>query len=411
MLRIFIPPAGLAPADRKLLLLLGAAFFIGQYDMTVLSLALPDVQASFDIPEHLLGQVISLARLGALPAILLALMADRVGRRKLLIVTLCGLSLATGATAFARSSEEFVACQFAARGFTTAEEILAVIYVLEMLPARQRGWGVGFLAAMGGLGSGMASLLYGVSDHLPGGWRALYFIAALPILYIAWLRRLLPESNLFTSLQSQQGENRAPQEFRQVFREIFANYRREITAISLIAALFWFHISSTVNFMSKYLQEVHAYTPQQVSLLFIVAGAVAILGNVTAGRVSDIIGRRPTLVAGLAINCVAFLTFYNTGGYWLPLAWVAALFSFFGVEVLINAISGELFPTRCRSTASTLRTVSAMLAAVIGLATEGLLFSALGGHPAALSALSLSSLLAIPVVVAMLRETAAAELG
>ena len=160
-------------------------------------LALPDLQASFNIAEQDLGKVLGAARLGALPAIGLALLSDRIGRRSLLMVTLLGLSIATGATGFARTTEEFIAIQFCARAFATAEEIIAIIYVLEMLPVKHRGWGVGFLAAMGGIGSGAASLLYGVVEYLPGGWRALYIIASFPILYIAWLRRKLPESRIF----------------------------------------------------------------------------------------------------------------------------------------------------------------------------------------------------------------------
>ncbi len=233
MLQIFLPPAGLTPADKKLLLLLAAAFFVGHYDMTVLSLALPDMQASFNISEQDLGKVIGAARLGALPAVFLALLADRIGRRRLLMVTLLGLSVATGATGFARSTEEFIALQFCARAFATAEEIIGVIYVLEMLPARQRGWGVGFLAAMGAIGAGAASLLYALVEFLPGGWRALYVIAALPILYLAWLRRLLPESALFDRYV----KHDAVQLFWQPVLEIFRFHRRAMTAIALIAAV------------------------------------------------------------------------------------------------------------------------------------------------------------------------------
>jgi len=406
MFRIFFPPAGLASADKRLLLLLAAAFFVGHYDMSVLSLALPDIQASFGISEQDLGKVIGAARLGALPAIFLALLADRIGRRRLLMVTLLGLSIATGATGFARSTEEFIALQFCARCFATAEEIIAVIYVIEMLPTRHRGWGVGFLAAMGGLGSGAASLLYSLVEFLPGGWRALYVIAAFPILYLAWLRRLLPESALF----DRYGKRDALYSFWQPVLEIFRYHNRAMTAIALIAATFWFQFSATMNFMSKYLQETHHFEPQDVSLLFIVAGSIAIFGNTAAGRISDHIGRRPTLIAALLVNCVATITFYNTGGLLLPLAWIAALFSFFAVDVMVNATSGELFPTRCRSTASSLRSVCAMFAAVAGLVIEGSLFSALGSHAAALSLLCLSSLLAIPVVILMLRETADIEL-
>lgn len=407
MFRIFFPPAGLASADKKLLLLLAAAFFLAQYDMSVLSLALPDMQESFNIAEQDLGKVIGAARLGALPAVFLALLSDRIGRRRLLMVTLLGLSITTGATGFARTAEEFVAIQFCARAFATAEEIIALIYVLEMLPALHRGWGVGFLAAMGGLGSGAASLLYALVGYLPGGWRALYIIAGISILYIVWLRRLLPESILFDRFVQRDATHR----FWQPALEIYRYHMRAMAAIALIAAAFMFQLSATINFMSKYLQETHHYAPQNVSFLFIVAGAIALLGTTTAGRFSDYIGRRPTLIAALLVNCVATIAFYNTSGWLLPLAWIASLFSFFAIEVMINAIGGELFPTSCRSTASTLRAVCSMLAAVAGLAIEGILFKALGSHAAALSVMCLSTLLAIPVVILMLRETSHTELS
>jgi MFS family permease len=323
------------------------------------------------------------------------------------MVTLLGLSIATGATGFARTAEEFVAIQFCARAFATAEEAIALIYVIEMLPARHRGWGVGFLAAMGGLGSGAASLLYALVGYLPGGWRALYIIAGVSILYIVWLRRQLPETTLFD-----RHVNRAARKtYWQPVLEIFRFHRRAMVAIALIAAAFVFQLSATINFMSKYLQETHHYAPQEVSLLFIVAGSLALFGTTSAGRISDYIGRRPTLIAALSLNCAATVAFYNTSGWVLPLAWIVSLFSFFAVEVMLNAIGGELFPTSCRSTAATLRAICTTFAAVAGLAMEGTLFNILGSHAAALSILCLSTLLAIPVVILMLRETSHTELS
>ena len=81
-MRLFATPPDIGRRDRGLLWLLGAAFLIGQYDLTLISIALPDVQASFGIAEEELGRVIAVGRLGAVPAILLALMADRLGRRR-----------------------------------------------------------------------------------------------------------------------------------------------------------------------------------------------------------------------------------------------------------------------------------------------------------------------------------------
>lgn len=399
---LFALPGGLEKGEIKLLLLLGAAFFIGQYDMTLLSLALPDVQATFGIEEEALGRMYAVARLGALPALLLALLADRIGRRRLLMVTLVGLSLSSVASGMATSANQFMLFQSSARLFTTLEEVLAVVYALELLPARHRGWGVGFLAAMGGLGSGLASLFYAGVEILPGGWRALYVLGGLGVLYVAWLRRSLPESPMYQQHSSTAGA----QSIWQPVREILSEHRRAAAALAIIAFTFWFQLSAVLGFMSKYLQTSQGYSPGQVSTLFILAGTVAIFGNILAGRVSDVIGRRPTLAAGIVVNCVAIIAFYNSSGVLLPLAWIAALFSFFVVEVMVNAVSGELFPTSCRSTAAGLRNVFSVIAAALGLALEGVLYSQLGSHAAALSVMALSSLLGLPAVALWLRETA-----
>jgi predicted MFS family arabinose efflux permease len=194
-------------------------------------------------------------------------------------------------------------------------------------------------------------------------------------------------------------------------QEIWRHYRREMIAVALISIAFWFQIAAALSFMSKYLQETHDFAPLDVSMLYIIAGSIAILGNTLAGKVSDHIGRRPTLTMALMLYCAAIIAFYNAGGWLLPLTWIAALFGYFAVEVMVNALSGELFPTRCRSTASTLRAIFAMFAAVAGLAAEGALYTSLGSHAAALTVLCLSALLAIPVVALLLRETAATELS
>jgi hypothetical protein len=80
-------------------------------------------------------------------------------------------------------------------------------------------------------------------------------------------------------------------------------------------------------------------------------------------------------------------------------------------EVVVNAVSGELFPTSCRSTAATLRTITGVLAGAVGLVCEGLLYNVLGTHMAALSVLTLSSLIALPVIWMGLRETSNTDLN
>lgn len=187
--RLFAPPHPLPSSQHRLLLLLGTAFALNNYDFGILSLALPQIQADLHVAEEEAGRLAAVARLGVLPALLFGLLADRHGRRRLLVFTVIGFSVCTLLTAFVRTAAEFMLLQFLARVFTAAEEMLAIVVVTEELDADARGWGVGVLAAFGGLGHGLASLLYAQVEAMPYGWRSLYVLGAAPLLLLAWLRR------------------------------------------------------------------------------------------------------------------------------------------------------------------------------------------------------------------------------
>ncbi len=124
------PPA-LTRRQWRVLGLVAAASLFDQYDLGLFSLALKQIQTELGIAEERLGLLGAIVIFGALPSSLLALAADRFGRRRLLLVTIVAYTLLTGATAFAPNAESFVALQFLARTFITAEIVLAMVVVAE----------------------------------------------------------------------------------------------------------------------------------------------------------------------------------------------------------------------------------------------------------------------------------------
>jgi len=104
------PPGKLPGRQLRVVLLVGIAYLVNQYDLGIFSLALPQIQAGLGIDEASLGGVTGLIRIGVIPAFFLAMLADRMGRRRLLMITIAGVALATVATAFAQTPEQFVAC-------------------------------------------------------------------------------------------------------------------------------------------------------------------------------------------------------------------------------------------------------------------------------------------------------------
>lgn len=396
------------PRERKIVAVLGTANLIDSYDVAIMGLALPQIQQGLGIQEHHVGRLAAAVRLGVLPAVLLTLLADGFGRRRLLLVTILGFTLATFLTAFVASALEFTFLQFLARTFIAGEGMLAVVVIAEELRARHRGWGIGILSAMGTLGHGVAALAFSLINWLPYGWRALYVVAVIPLLLIAWFRRSLEETKRFQAQQLHPA-NAWERTVRPV-RGLIRAYPGRL--IALCGAIFplAFVLDASLMFVSKTLQEVHGYTPAMVTLLFLTMGVSAPVGNLVAGALGDRWGRKRVLTLAIMINGLSVAAFYNLSGAWLPVAFGCMLLSLNIVSPLFAALGTELFPTSYRSTASGVRQVVATIGGALGLTVESTLYTALGSHTGAISAMVALMPISPLVVALFLPETANREL-
>ncbi|MBW2280730.1 MAG: MFS transporter [Deltaproteobacteria bacterium] len=389
--------------------LLAAAELFDHYDMAIMGLALSQIQAELAIPESQVAGVNAVIRLGMLLSFGLTIMADRLGRRRILLATIVGFTLCTLGTAFVRDASEFMLLQFLARVFIGGETMLAVVVIAEELNAEDRGFGIGLLGALGALGHGVAALAFGFVEILPFGWRALYALGVIPLLFLAWFRRGLPETQRFEShsqtLQTQRFRDRLQPAFHLV-----RMYPKRMGVLCAAILPFDFVVASAFTFMPKTLQEVHGYSPGNVTVLFLTAGGLGILGNIYAGILGDRFGRKPVMCAGMVLNAVAIVGFYNASGWMLPPLWVMAVFTITGVGVLFKALGSELFPTSYRSTASGMRAVVGTLGGVAGLALEGPLYQLVGSHALAITCMAPVLVLPPILIATLLPETASREL-
>ncbi|WOF74981.1 MFS transporter [Parvibaculaceae bacterium PLY_AMNH_Bact1] len=390
-------------SEWSLIALLGTAFLISRYDFALMSLALPDIQRDLGIAEQELGQFVGYTRLGALAALPLALLADFAGRRRLLMATIAGFTACTIGTAFAQTPEQFILLQTIARAFTSADEILSAIMILEMVATARRGIAIGILAAFGGLGDGLASAAYPLSTYFEDGWRTLYLLAAIPILPLIYARRFLKESVKFAAAQST-GLN-IFSAAKQMLRD-----KKRMVAVVALAITYHLPISAGLAFMSKYLQESCSYSSGNVALLFLIGGSVALTGNLLGGYLTDKIGRRIGFAFFSIILCAGFHGFYGASCQIAPYAWVVALTGVFATHAIFLTITGELFPTIGRVTVSAICQAFAAIALVAGLFLESQLYTLLGSHAAAITFLLPSFLIAAFIALTMVPETGSKEL-
>ncbi len=395
------PPYAPAAEQMKVFWLVGIAIMVNHYDIGIFGLALPRIQESLGISDGEVGMLGAYMRLGILPGLFLALFADRLGRRRLLMLTILGTATFTFLTAFAPTKEAFVALQFLARACAYTEDILCFVVVVEVMDPRLRGWAIGALGALGAAGHGLAAGVYANIDILPYDWRGLYMLGVGPMLLLAWLRRGLDETDRFKGQQDRR-EAEASEGWTAMFKPLISvvtAYPGRMIAICAVIIPFAFGAGAALWFVPKYLQTELGWSVGAASTMYIVGGTIAVAGNFLAGRLSDQVGRKSILIIGLIVCAGGMALFYSgINGWAIVVVWVTAQFAFFCAEVTLSALGGELFPTSYRSTASSVRAIVSSLAAVGGLLTQSYLYNLIGnfGYATAipLALIPLSALIA-----------------
>lgn len=401
----WIPPLfGATPAlparQWRVLGLMIAAGLFNAYDHQILSLALKQVQEGLGIAEGQVGYLGSVIRFGAIPGIALVLLGDVLGRRRLLLWSIVGYTLATGATAFAPDERSFVAFQFLSRTFGAAEAGLAAVVVAEEIDADQRGWALGVLAALSFLGIALAWVLFAAVETLPFGWRALYGVGLAPLVVIAWLRRRLPETQRFERERARRPSAGPLRETLRPLGGLVTRYPRRFAAVALVGFFMAFSGHAAGFFFPKYLQEVHGLVPSRLTLLAAGVGIIGMCAMPLLGRLGDVRGRKPVAIAFIALNPLTVLAVFHAPGVaLLSLAFLAMNLTDIGSDHNLGVFAKELFPTSFRATAGSAAGVFVTLGGSAALAVESLLFARVGSHAAAISLLALAGFV-VPFLVA-----------
>jgi putative MFS transporter len=398
----FLGPAPeLTQRQWRVLGLMVVASFFSAYDVTILSFALPQIQAGLKIDEENLGYLASVIRLGVVPGFLFLLVADRVGRRRLLLLTIVGYTIFTGATAFALDAATFVVFQFFSLMFVSAERTLATVVVAEEIEAEWRGWAIGVLGALSALGGGVALLLFAFVDVLPMGWRALYLLGVVPLVIMAYLRRNLPETERFERYRATRSPLPSLSGLLTPLGSLVRMYPHRFVAVGAVIFLMSLSGQPAGFFFPKYMLEVHGWEPWQFSALGAVIGFLGICATPFFGRLGDQLGRKPVSIFFIIVNPLSVIALYSgTWPFILPLLFLGMRLSDVGSDTNLSTFTQELFPTSYRSTAAGAWSLVGQLGGSAGLALESLLLGTLATHWSSISALALLGL-AVPFIVAL----------
>ncbi len=396
-----------SPRQWRVFAISTTAGFFDNYDSALLSLALRQIQRGLGIAEADLGITLSLIRMGYLVSLALSPLADVFGRRQLLLYTIVGYTIFTGISAVAPHTGSFVAAQFAARAFSGTEATVSLVILAEEVDAAVRGWALGMQGALSISGYGLAAIVFGMIRIIPFGWRGLYALAIFPLVLIIPLRRILPESHRFERMHQTQISRPS---ILAPLRALFTSYPQRLLSIFAVVFIGSMAGGAVGFFVPKYLQEVHHWSPARVSSLYVFGGALGIIGNIAAGRISDRFGRRITGPLFIAIEAALAYQLYTMRTGAVVILWIGWLFCDQAGMTVTNAYSAELFPTAFRSAAAGALYVARYGGGALGLLGEGILYGVTGSHWTAIRILTLCWLLTAVLMYLLFPETARREL-
>lgn len=354
----------------SVLLPLALVGFFTNYDTGLLSLAAPAIADGLDVSVATFGVAVAVIRLAALGSVGTLRLADRWGRRSMLLVSVVAFTVATGLTAAAWGLFAFIAFQVVARLFLATEETLAGVVLTEELRPDRRGAGIGLLGIISTAGFGLVAILLLVVDSTPLGWRLFYVAALVPLGVVAYLRRNLKETHAFATAE---GSHRLQ---RRWIPHLSPDDRRRLWRLLLVLG-FVGMLNTTAFFYAAELAQV-TYGWQGIFTVIVFAAAPTTLaGYVAGGRLSDRFGRRPvTAVAVVVLGVGALLVFTEVRAFY-----AVGFFLLAGADAAVQAVRtafvGELFPTEVRATLSSLVGAVNVAAGSAGLLVVGVLAGAI----------------------------------
>lgn len=359
-----------------------ASFFVN-LDTSALVLALPAISRDFHASVPALSDMGSVLALGALAGLPLSMLADRVGRRRLLIGGVVGFSLANLASAVTPDLAALAVVRLVAVCFETLTLGVAAALVIEEVPGELRGVGVAALTVAAGGGAGITTVLWPL---LTPHWRSLYLLGGSGLLAAALLAWRLQESQAWAA----SGHGGMP--LKVLLSRPWRRRLAVVLATALLGSLFYTPAGMFVVLFGSRLD----LSATLLSGVILVSGILSIPAFPIGGRLSDRWGRRRlAVVLSLA---TAFCAAASFSGRLLDY-WVGnVLWSIFAsaASPVMGAWYGELFPTRARATSEATSAVASAAGGVAGLQLVGLLSSRTGlGHGLLLCA-------AAPVCAALL---------
>ncbi|MEM2702871.1 MAG: MFS transporter [Candidatus Bathyarchaeia archaeon] len=375
----------------------------------------PYIRADLGLDLTQMTTYMAIAGLGGLLAFVPKSLADFIGRRLTVLLSVMGYCLFTGLMSFATAETVFifVICVFISKIFWTSDAW--AILLSEEAPARSRGRFISAVQGLGVIGGIIFSLMLGFINSI--GWRTIARITFIGAVLCVIMIPGVKETWRFEKIKEERRKGKKSLKLSEMFSNLAVPFRkygkRLLTVTILNVCVSGFIMAALLGFITEFVTNVMLWSSDKVATISLVTSLMAIFGFIASGFISDLVGRKRSVYL-FAVLVLLGLLAIAFGGYLK-----ADLLVFFGFpftalvgyawEILSYTLTAELFPTEIRGTASGIAFSIMCAGASVMWLFSGPIASVIS-LPGFFAFLVIFSIIPVPMVYSLIPETAGKEL-
>ncbi len=381
------------PAQRRTLIAAALGWMLDAFDAMLYALVLAHVMRDLGMSKATAGLLQTLTLLASgIGGVLFGFIADRVGRKRALMLSILTYSICSFGSGLSKTILMLAVFRFILGLGMGGEWNTGATLVAETWPTELRAKAISIVQSSWAIGYAIASVVAGVVLHY-ADWRMVFFVGILPALVVLWIRRGVPESEMWQEhhrlAQETQRVADAPQKhdqkkydgdsFLRIFQPPYAKHTWALLLVNFFGMSAWWGL---FTWIPPYLslpvsQGGRGFGVMGTTTLLVVLNLFGMFpGYASFGWVADRLGRRTTFILYLMMAALVVPLYAIAREPWVLLV-VGTLAAFFGTGIFSGSgiVASEVFPTRLRARAlgftyNGARTMSSLAPFVIGRVGE-----------------------------------------
>ncbi len=374
------PFAQATSAQRRTLLAAALGWMLDAFDAMLYALVLAHVMRDLGMTKGTAGLLNSLTLLASgIGGVAFGFIADRLGRKRALMLSILTYSICSFASGLATSVLMLAVFRFILGLGMGGEWNTGATLVAETWPTELRAKAISIVQSSWAIGYALAALAVGIVLHY-ADWRMAFFVGILPALMVLWIRRGVPESEMWQerhrrSKDTNPAATGSETGFAGLFRPPYVKHTLALLLMNFFGMFAWWGLFTWIPpYLSLPVEQGgRGFGIMGTTTLLVVLNLAGMFpGYASFGWVADYLGRRKSFLLYTSMAAFVVPIYAMARAPWAVMV-LGTVLAFFGTGFFSGSgiIGSEIFPTEVRARAlgftyNGARTMSSIAPFVIG---------------------------------------------